>query len=194
MDGVIIINKSKGITSSAVVQKVRKTLGTKQVGHCGTLDPLAIGVLPILVGQGTKISKYLVEHNKTYIATIKLGEKTETADSEGKVVEEKSIPILNENKIKDVLTSFIGKQMQVPPIYSAIKKDGKKLYEYARSGEQVEIEPREIELFDIELIEYNEKAQEIQYEVTCSKGTYIRSLCEDIAEKLGTCRLYERTN
>lgn len=194
MNGVIIINKPKGITSNAVIQKVRKTLKTKQVGHCGTLDPLATGVLPILVGQGTKISKYLVEHDKTYIATIKLGEKTETADSEGKTIEEKPVPILEEKHITQVLESFLGKQMQKPPIYSAIKKDGKKLYEYARKGQSVEIEPRQIEIYKIKLLKFDKEDNTIMFKTTCSKGTYIRSLCEDIAEKLGTCRIYERFN
>lgn len=194
MDGVIVVNKPKGITSNAVVQKVRKALNTKQVGHCGTLDPLATGVLPILVGQGTKISKYLVEHNKTYVATIKLGEKTDTADREGKVIETKQVPKLNNDEIKKTLNSFIGKQKQIPPIYSAIKKEGKKLYEYARKGETVEIEPREIEIFDIKLLKYDSKENMIVYEVSCSKGTYIRTLCEDIAKELETCRIYERTN
>lgn len=186
MDGVIIINKPKGITSNAVVQKVRKILNTEQVGHCGTLDPLAIGVLPILIGKGTKISKYLVEHNKTYIATIKLGKKTETADSEGKVIETKEVQNLDENKVSEILHSFMGKQMQIPPIYSAIKKDGKKLYEYARANEEVEIKPREIEIYEIKLLKYNREENLIMYEVTCSKGTYIRTLCEDIAKRLET--------
>ena len=127
MDGVIIINKPSGITSNAVVQKVRKVLNIKQVGHCGTLDPLAIGVLPILTGQGTKISKYLVEHDKTYIATIKLGEKTETADSEGKIIETRKVPNLTEKNIIQVMEGFLGKQMQIPPMYSAIKKERKKV-------------------------------------------------------------------
>lgn len=132
MDGIIIINKPKKYTSNDIVQIVRKTFNTRQVGHCGTLDPLATGVLPILIGKGTKISKYLVEHNKTYIATIKLGEKTDTADSEGKITETKKIPNLDKKNIENTLNSFLGKQLQKPPIYSAIKKDGKKLYEYAR--------------------------------------------------------------
>ena len=186
MDGVIIINKPKGITSNDVVQKVRKALGTKQVGHCGTLDPLATGVLPILVGQGTKISKYLVEHNKTYIASLKLGEKTDTADSEGNVIQSKIVPEIDQKIIAKVLDSFIGRQMQIPPMYSAIKVNGKKLYEYARSGETVKVEPRQIEIEKIELLEYDKKNETIKYEVKCSKGTYIRTLCEDISEKLGT--------
>lgn len=132
MDGVIIINKSKGYTSNDIVQIIRKNFSTKKVGHCGTLDPMATGVLPVLIGQATKISKYLVEHNKTYIATIKLGEKTNTGDTEGKVIEQKEIPKLSELIINNVLNSFIGKQWQKPPMYSAIKKNGKKLYEYAR--------------------------------------------------------------
>lgn len=186
MDGVIVINKPKGLTSNDVVQKIRKILGTRQVGHCGTLDPLATGVLPILVGQGTKISKYLVEHNKTYIATIQLGEKRTTADSEGEVIETKQVKEVTVAEIEQVLSSFIGKQMQTPPIYSAIKKDGKKLYEYARQGIEVKVEPREIEISEIKLLEYNKQEKKITYKVTCSKGTYIRSLCEDIAIKLET--------
>ncbi len=193
MNGVIVVNKPKGITSNDVVQKVRKIMGIKQVGHCGTLDPLATGVLPILIGQGTKISKYLVEHDKTYIATIQFGEKTETGDGEGKIIESSKVPDLDETRINKVLESFIGKQKQIPPIYSAIKKNGKKLYEYARSGKIVEIEPREIEIFDIKLCSFNKEKKEITYEVSCSKGTYIRSLCEDISKALGTCRIYERT-
>ena len=185
-DGIIVINKPKGITSNGVVQKVRKTLNTRQVGHCGTLDPLATGVLPILIGKGTKISKYLVEHDKTYIATIKLGEKKDTADGEGKTIATKEISDTNDEKIIQVLDSFIGKQMQIPPMFSAIKKDGKKLYEYARDGKTIEINPREIEIYSMRLIHYNKEENTIEYEVKCSKGTYIRTLCEDISEQLGT--------
>ena len=132
MDGVIIINKPQGYTSNDIVQIVRKTFSTKRVGHCGTLDPLATGVLPILIGQCTKISKYLVEHEKTYIATVKLGVKTDTGDTEGKIIETKKIPYFSYQIIQEVCNSFLGKQWQKPPMYSAIKKNGKKLYEYAR--------------------------------------------------------------
>jgi len=184
MDGVIIINKPKGYTSNDVVQKVRKLLHTKKVGHAGTLDPLATGVLPILVGQGTKLSKYLIEHDKTYVAEITLGEKKSTGDLEGETIETKDVSNITETAIKETLSSFLGKQNQIPPMYSAIKKDGKKLYEYAREGIEVERQPREIEIKDINLLEY--KGNTIVYEVSCSKGTYIRVLCEDIAEKLGT--------
>ncbi|MBR6034129.1 MAG: tRNA pseudouridine(55) synthase TruB [Clostridia bacterium] len=186
MDGVIVINKPKNITSNGVVQKVRKALNIKQVGHCGTLDPLATGVLPILVGQGTKISKYLVEHDKTYIATIQLGVKTSTADSEGDIIENRDVPVLDEKQICNTLLKFKGESMQTPPMYSAIKKDGKKLYEYARLGQSIEIEPREIFIYEIKLLKWEKELNQIVFEVTCSKGTYIRSLCEDIAQKNGT--------
>lgn len=185
MDGVIIINKQKNFTSHDVVNVIRKKLNTKKVGHTGTLDPNATGVLPILVGKATKISKYLIEHDKTYIATIKLGEKTDTGDSEGQVIEEKLVPTdLKEEDINNTLQSFLGKQKQVPPMYSAIKINGKKLYEYAREGKEVKLEAREIEIYKIQLLEY--KNSKIKFEVECSKGTYIRTLCEDIAKKLGT--------
>ena len=131
MDGVILINKEKNCTSANVVSKVKHILNEK-VGHTGTLDPNATGLLPILIGKGTKLSYYLINHDKEYEVTLKLGEKTETADTEGKVIEQKGIPKLSELIINNVLNSFIGKQWQKPPMYSAIKKNGKKLYEYAR--------------------------------------------------------------
>ena len=185
MDGLILINKQKGFTSHDAVNDIRKKLNTKKVGHTGTLDPNATGVLPILVGKATKISKYLMEHDKTYIATIKLGEKTDTGDSEGQVIEEKSISAdLKKEDINNALQNFFGKQKQVPPMYSAIKINGKKLYEYAREGKEVKLEAREIEIYKIELLEYQNN--KIKFEVECSKGTYIRTLCEDIAKKLGT--------
>lgn len=186
MDGLIIINKPKSYTSHDIVNVVRKKLNIKKVGHTGTLDPNATGVLPILIGTGTKISKYLVEHEKTYIATLVLGKKTDTGDSEGNIIEEDNNFVnSNKEKIESVLKSFIGKQNQTPPIYSAIKVDGKKLYEYAREGKSVDIKPREIEISEIALENYNNR-DEIVFKVTCSKGTYIRTLCEDIAKRLGT--------
>jgi len=184
MQGVIIIDKPKGYTSHDVVNILRKELQTKKVGHTGTLDPNATGVLPILIGEATKISKYLIEHDKEYIATIYLGAKTNTGDAEGEIIEEKPITELKEETIKTVLNSFLGKQMQTPPIYSAIKINGKKAYEYAREGQDIKLESREIEIKSIELISYENN--EITFNVECSKGTYIRVLCEDIAEKLGT--------
>lgn len=192
MDGVLIIDKPKGYTSHDIVNIVRKELKIKKIGHAGTLDPNATGVLPILVGQATKISKYLIEHNKTYVATLKLGEERDTDDEEGKVIKkDNNYENLNltVEKIQEVLGTFKGKQMQVPPIYSSIKVDGKKAYEYARAGQTVELKPREIEIYDIKLVEVvNDK---IVFEVFCSKGTYIRVLCKDIAKKLDTLRIYE---
>lgn len=185
MDGIIVINKEKDYTSHDVVAKLKKKLNISKVGHTGTLDPNATGVLPILIGKGTKFSKYLINHDKTYKAQIELGKKTDTADVEGNVIEEKPVDTeyIKQNLVQ-VLESFVGKQEQVPPMYSAIKKNGKKLYEYARKGEKIEVEPRKIEIYKIELVKYNEK--NIDFIVSCSKGTYIRSLCEDIAEKLNT--------
>lgn len=187
MDGIIIINKEKDWTSNDIVQKL-KGIFKKKVGHTGTLDPQATGVLPILVGKGTSLSKYLINHDKEYIATIKLGKKTSTGDGEGEVIEEKPIneKYLEEDYIKKILEEFKGKQSQIPPMYSAIKVNGKKLYEYARKGKQIEVKPREIEIYNIELIEVSKDTKEIVYKVWCSKGTYIRSLCEDIAKKLET--------
>ncbi len=184
MDGIIIINKPKGYTSHDVVNKIRKIYNTKKVGHTGTLDPNAVGVLPILIGKATKLSEYLMEHDKTYVATIKLGEKRDTGDLEGKIIEIKSVPNYSDKTVQNVLESFMGNQIQTPPIYSAIKIKGKKLYEYAREGKEVEIPKREIQIYSIKLENINN--EEITFTVSCSKGTYIRSLCEDIAKKLGT--------
>lgn len=192
MDGVLIINKPKGFTSHDVVNVLRKALNTKKIGHTGTLDPNATGVLPILVGTATKISKYLIEHDKTYIATIKLGEKTDTGDIEGNIIEKDlNLQNISSEQVEKVLKIFIGKQKQIPPLYSAIKVNGKKAYEYARQGQKLELEARDIEIYNIELIKLVDK--EITFEVSCSKGTYIRTLCEDIAEKLRNNWIHERT-
>ena len=214
MDGIILINKEKEWTSHDVVAKVKKLLKVK-VGHTGTLDPNATGVLPLLLGNATKISKYLINHDKEYIAELKLGIKTDTADGEGKIIAEKKVDIeqlllnkisnsMDENcckgqiyencnnneilnkKLQEVLNDFIGKSLQKPPMYSAIKVNGKKLYEYARNKQEIEVKPREIEIYKIELIEFNIKENIIKFKVSCSKGTYIRTLCENIAEKLDT--------
>ena len=187
MDGIIIIDKEKNVTSHDVVKKVKKLLNDK-VGHTGTLDPNATGVLPILVGQGTKVSKYLMNHDKAYEAVLKLGEKRDTADIEGNVIEKREVnkEVFNKSVIEQTLKQFIGKQKQIPPMYSAIKINGKKLYEYARKGQKVEIEPRNIEIYDIHLVKVDIENKEITFHVKCSKGTYIRTLCEEIVEKLNT--------
>ena len=187
MDGIIIINKPKNCTSHDIVKKAKKILNEK-VGHTGTLDPNATGVLPLLVGKGTQISKYIINHDKTYEAVVQLGEKTDTADVEGKIIENKIVPEenLKIEYINNILKSLEGKQEQIPPMYSAIKVNGKKLYEYARKGEKLEIKPRQIEIYDIELLKLDRINKQIEFKVACSKGTYIRTLCENIAEKLGT--------
>ncbi len=189
MDGIIIIDKPKGYTSHDVVNVVKKTLNTSKVGHTGTLDPNATGVLPVLVGKATKISKYLIEHDKTYIAELALGEKSSTGDIEGEIIERKEVPNITEEQIKEVLQKFLGKQMQTPPIYSSIKINGKKAYEYARSGQTIEIPARKIEIMEISLLNFEDNI--ITFKVSCSKGTYIRVLCEDIATKLGTVGLMQ---
>lgn len=195
MDGILVINKSKGLTSNDIVKKVKRILNTK-VGHTGTLDPNATGVLPLLLGNATKISKYLINHDKEYEAVIKLGAKTTTADVEGKIIEEKEVnkEKLKKENIEEVLKSFIGKQQQIPPIYSAIKVNGKKLYEYARQGKEVEIKARNIEIYDLKLLKIDSKNDELTINVKCSKGTYIRSLCEDIAVKLETIGYMKELN
>lgn len=187
MDGIIVIDKEKEYTSHDVVAIVKKILNEK-AGHIGTLDPNAMGVLPILIGKGTKLSKYLIEHDKTYKAKLKLGIRTDTKDIFGKILETRPIEKeeISIKQIKIVLQNMIGIQKQYPPMYSAIKINGKKLYEYARNGEEIEIKPRTIEIYDINLDDFNVTENEITFTVKCSKGTYIRSLCEDIASKLNT--------
>lgn len=195
MDGILIINKPKGRTSHDIVAKVKRIVGNK-VGHTGTLDPNATGVLPLLIGKGTLCSQYLMEHDKIYEVVLKLGQKTDTADLEGNIIEEKEVQSssLERNKVQEVLHSFIGKQEQIPPMYSAIKVNGKKLYEYARNGQTVEIKPRQIEIFKCKLENINLQEKEICFTVHCSKGTYIRSLCEDIAEELETVGYMKELN
>ena len=187
MDGIIIVNKEQGYTSNDVVQIIKKKFNEK-VGHTGTLDPMATGVLPILVGKGTLLSKYLINHDKIYVATLKLGIKTDTGDITGDIIEKKDFneKCLAEENVRKVLEKIKGEQEQIPPMYSAIKVNGKKLYEYARKGLTIDIAPRKINIYNTEIINIDIENKEIQFRVSCSKGTYIRTLCESIAEKLGT--------
>ena len=186
MDGIVIINKPKQQTSHDIVRKAKKILNEK-VGHTGTLDPNATGVLPLLIGKGTELSKYLINHDKTYEAILQLGEKRDTGDVEGKIIEQKNVTekSLNTENINSVFKTLIGKQEQIPPIYSALKVNGKKLYEYARNGENVKIEPRQIEIYSLELLNVDNINKTIHFKVECSKGTYIRTLIDDIGKKLG---------
>ena len=181
MDGILLINKPAGMTSHDVVNKIRRQFHIKKVGHCGTLDPDATGVLVLCIGKATKALQFLTSEDKEYIATLSLGTSTDTYDASGIVLETKTFHGVE--NVNEVLQSFVGKQMQEPPLYSAIKVKGKKLYEYARNHEQVEIPKREIEIKNITLLSQDHSL--IQFQVTCSKGTYIRSLCVDIAKSLG---------
>lgn len=181
MDGIILINKPQGMTSHDVVNRVRRIMHTKKVGHCGTLDPLATGVLVVGVNKATKALQFLMSEEKQYRATLKLGISTDTYDSEGKVLETK--PFDGYHHLEETLASFIGHSMQQPPMYSAIKVNGKKLYEYAREGIEVEVPKRPITIHSLKLVEVHD--DEITVDVDCSKGTYIRSLCVDIGKALG---------
>lgn len=182
MDGILNVYKNKGMTSFDVVRKIKKISNTKKVGHTGTLDPLAEGVLPVCIGRATKCVENLTADNKIYLAKLKLGVITETYDQEGKILEENEVQLDDEEHIKDIIKSFQGEIEQIPPIYSALKVNGKKLYEYARQGIDVEIEPRKVNIYYIDI--KNIELPYIEFEVRCSKGTYIRSLCYDIGKAL----------
>ena len=181
-NGLIIINKTKGISSHSVVSRVKRALGAKKAGHTGTLDPMATGVLPVLVERGVKASEYMLSEDKHYRATLLLGITTDTEDITGAVLTScDNVP--SESEVLEGVFSMLGKSMQTPPMYSAIKIGGQKLYELARRGEVVEREKREINVYEIKAQKLNEK--EYTIDVKCSKGTYIRTLCADIGKKLG---------
>jgi tRNA pseudouridine55 synthase len=181
MNGILLTNKPKGITSSDVVIKLRKILNTRKIGHTSTLDPIAEGLLVITIGEATKISSILIDHNKEYIATFKLGIKTDTYDNEGKVLEENPIP--KDLDIEKMILDFKGTYLQEVPIYSSVKVNGKKLYEYARNNIKVELPKREVNIEEIEVLDIKDNIVKIK--CTVSKGTYIRSLINDIGNKLG---------
>ena len=183
MDGILLVNKPIGMTSRDVVNILVKKFNTKKIGHTGTLDPFANGLLIVTINKGTKISSFLEDLNKEYIAELKLGESTTTLDLEGEVLKQKDVILpLNQSKVEEVLNSFIGKIKQVPPMYSAIKIDGEELYKKARRGEVVERKEREVEINSIDLLSITK--EKILFKVDCSKGTYIRTLGQDIASKL----------
>lgn len=184
IDGLLIFDKEQGITSHDLVYKVRRKLGIKKVGHTGTLDPMATGVLVISIGKATKTSEYIISSDKEYEAKIKLGVLTDTYDITGEILKEERVTF-TQDEIINALKHFIGKMTQKPPIYSALKVKGKKLYEYAREGKDVEIKKRNIEIYENELLDFN-GSDEFLIRVKVSKGTYIRSLANDIGEFLGT--------
>jgi len=184
MNGILNILKPTGMTSHDVVSSVRKILNTKKVGHAGTLDPNVAGVLVICVGKGTKFSEYLMNGSKEYVCELILGQSTDTQDSYGKMVEKKDNVHVNYEDILNALKDFEGEQLQIPPAYSAVKLNGKKLYEYARQNIIVEKPGKPVNIKEIELLKFEEKR--VLMKIKCSKGTYMRTLCNDIGESLGT--------
>ncbi len=183
ISGVFLLNKPLGLSSNAALQKVRWLYRAQKAGHTGALDPLATGLLPICLGEATKFSHYLLDSTKRYQTTVRLGQTTTTGDVEGDILQERPIPVLNQEFIEQTLEKFRGDIQQVPPMYSALKKEGKPLYELARKGIEIEREARPVTIYALALIEFTENC--ITLDVTCSKGTYIRVLGEDIGEALG---------
>ena len=183
MLGLLLLNKPQGITSFGAVARVKRLTGEQRVGHTGTLDPMATGVLPILIGRATVLSQYLIDADKSYSATVKLGIATDTCDITGNVISQSEVD--SDIDLNSVLEKFKGKQMQTPPMFSAIKQNGVRMYELARRGETAEIPAREIEVFSLEQISDLNNQNEFDIDTTVSKGTYIRSLCRDIGESLG---------
>lgn len=185
INGIVVVNKPQNWTSHDCVAVVRRVIGVKRVGHTGTLDPMATGVLPVCVGTAARINEYLDYDTKTYACVMKLGIITDTLDIWGEILEERPVPKINEAAITETIMGFTGEIYQIPPKYSALKVAGKKLYEYARAGQEVEIKPRKINIKHISVNNIDLENKEISFTVECSKGTYIRSLCADIGEKLG---------
>jgi len=183
VNGILVIDKPQGVTSNGILQQVKRLYGAAKAGHTGALDPLATGVLPLCFGEATKFSQMMLDSDKAYITTAKLGIRTETGDSEGAVVEEKPVPALTEAQVEAVLEHFRGDIQQVPSMYSALKHQGKPLYEYAREGIVIDRPARPVTIYELTLLAVRE--QELDLAVTCTKGTYIRSLVEDIGEALG---------
>jgi tRNA pseudouridine55 synthase len=184
LEGIIVVDKPQGITSFDVIRELRKILKERRIGHTGTLDPLATGILVVCVGRATKLAQDIEGYDKTYVAGFELGYRTDTYDIEGKVVERHEVEKIDEAHLQETLKNFIGIQEQIPPMYSAIKVDGKKLYELAREGKEVERAAREIYIGSLELLEFDGVRGKIKCKV--SKGTYIRSLIDDLGKALGT--------
>lgn len=183
INGVLNVYKEKGFTSHDVVARLRGIVGQKKIGHTGTLDPDATGVLPVCLGKATKLCDMLTDKNKTYETVMLLGKTTDTQDVSGTVISEKTVGVMDSSDIEQCILSFVGDYMQIPPMYSALKVNGKKLYELAREGIEIERKARPVSILNIKIKEIN--IPRISMEVTCSKGTYIRTLCHDIGEKLG---------
>ncbi len=182
MNGLLLVDKPKGISSHGVVARLRRALRQKKIGHGGTLDPMATGLLPILVGEGTKIARFLLGLDKTYLATMRLGERTDTDDAEGRIIE--TVPVdVAWGDVERVLRGFAGRLMQRPPDFCALKEKGKPLYRRARRGEQVDPAPREIEIYNLEPLGMS--GAEVTFRLSCSSGTYVRAVARDAGERLG---------
>ncbi|MDG4813424.1 tRNA pseudouridine(55) synthase TruB [Hydrogenovibrio sp. 3SP14C1] len=184
VDGIVLLNKPEGVTSNGLLQQVRRVYNAKKAGHTGALDPFATGLLPICLGEATKVSGLLLDSDKRYIATLQLGVETDSGDKDGNPLRTVQVPALSKDVLEKVFTQFQGDIMQVPPMYSALKHQGKPLYEYARKGIEIERVARPIHIYDLELIDFEKTV--VRFEVLCSKGTYVRTLGEDIAKALGT--------
>lgn len=184
MDGILNVYKEKGFTSHDVVAKLRGILHQKKIGHTGTLDPDAVGVLPVCLGRGTKVCELLTDKSKTYEAVVRLGVVTDTQDMTGRIQEEHPVSV-NLDEIRQAAQAFTGEIWQIPPMYSAVKVNGRRLYELARQGIEVERQARRINIYSCEVADYEPEKREFSMRVHCSKGTYIRTLCHDIGEKLG---------
>jgi tRNA pseudouridine55 synthase len=185
VNGILLLDKPLGLSSNAALQKTRRMLGADKAGHVGSLDPLASGMLPICLGEATKIAGDILSGRKLYRFTVALGTRTSTGDTEGGVVESAAVPVFDELRLDQVLRQFHGQQTQIPPMYSALKRDGQPLYKLARAGIEVERAARNIEIFALTRQAWS--ANHLELEVLCSKGTYVRTLAEDIAKALGTC-------
>ncbi len=184
IDGLLLLNKPAGLSSNQALQRVKRLLNAKKAGHTGSLDPAATGMLPLCFGEATKVCQFLLDADKTYRVTAKLGVATDTGDAEGKEIDRQDVPGLSPQEWDEILQGFVGDTLQVPPMYSALKKDGKRLYELARKGMTVERKPRAIRIDAIELLEAT--VGRLVFRTRCSKGTYIRVLVEDIASAAGT--------
>jgi tRNA pseudouridine55 synthase len=183
IDGIFLLNKPLDMSSNFALQRVKRLFGAKKAGHTGSLDPLATGMLPICFGEATKFSQFLLESDKCYQVTAKLGEKTATGDAEGEVILTRPVPSLSRDQLEKILSSFLGAQQQIPPMYSAIKFQGKPLYELARQGIEIDRQPRTIHIYQLDLMDFTQDSLSLM--VHCSKGTYVRTLVEDIGEVLG---------
>ncbi len=192
MDGIINVYKEAGFTSHDVVAKLRGILKQKKIGHTGTLDPEATGVLPVCCGKATKVCELLTDKDKSYRAVCRLGVETDTQDMTGTVLNECDTDMITEEQLRECINSFVGQTEQIPPMYSALKVNGKKLYELAREGKIVERKPRKITISEIDIVDINLEEKTFTMDVTCSKGTYIRTLCHDIGKKLGVCAAMEK--